>query len=101
MHWPDKLFLKLYCFFFAWLAFGQIFALTLPQVDAFVYYHTMIAFYKPSGLQYTLALCAAILTVASLFPVILYAFNAPRNRISLLKALFLARIVGDVLGHNY
>lgn len=101
MRWPKKLGIKLYCFFFIWIALGGIASLLLPETEAFTYYHTMIAFHKPHAIHHTLAILDAWMTIIAIIPLCLYAFNAPRWGAWFFQPLFFTRIIADIVGRNY
>ena len=101
MKWPKKLALKTYFFIYFFVVLGSGLSLIYPRTDIYTYYHIMGAFQPSSSVYYKLAIVSSCLTALSLVPLFLYAFLLPRTGIWFFKPLFFARILGDLLGHNY
>ncbi len=101
MKLPDNIFYKIYFFFFAWICLGDLSSLLAPSTDAYIYYHTMKALLPPSVSSYHYALLRAIVNLIALGTLFAVAFNKRQYATWFWRPLFMARIAGDVLGHNY
>lgn len=101
MRLPQRIFEKSYFFLFAWLCFGELLALLTPGQEAFIYYHSLMAFIPSAGLFYDLALGRALINLVCLLPLFLYSFSVKRDWTWFFRPLLIVRVVADIAGHNY
>ena len=97
----QRLGFKAYFFIFFLMVLGNGLSLLYPETAIYTYYHIISTFQPNSAIYYKLAIASTGLTALSLVPLFLYAFLLPRTGIWFFKPLFFARILGDLLGHNY
>ena len=97
----SPLFWKGYFFLWLWLSVGDFMGLISHRADTYLFYHTLMAFAPTMTFYYAAALCAAVLSVISLWPIYARAFAVPRSGFTFFKCVLALRLAADVCGHDY
>lgn len=90
-----------YFFVYLMASLSNLIALTTPDAKPFLFYQTLVAFTPIGIFWHAYALWAAILALASLWPLYARAFALPRTAGNLFKWIFILRVNADLFGHRY
>lgn len=98
---PPKLLWKCFFFFFTLKTLQEFASLFYTGSDAFIYYHTVLAFLPDTYYLYMIATTAIFIDLLCLAPFFGYAFDRPLKAERLWQILFFLRIAGELFGKRY
>jgi hypothetical protein len=90
-----------YCLLFASSSSGTLASLLNEQGQLFCYYQMLLALSPGAIFAYCCAICASIMNIISLWPLLCHTLDIPSSGKNALKLLLLLRIVLEIPAHNF
>ena len=101
MKFTDKWIWKLYFLIILTVYVGNVTSILNPQLEAYRYYHILIAFHKEYRLVFGLNVACAITNLTSLIPLFLYIFEIRWLPLRFWQWMMVCRVIFDLTGHAY
>ena len=90
-----------YCLLFAYSSSGTLASLLNEQGQLFCYYQVLLALSPDSAFAYSCSICAAIMNIVSLWPLLCHTLDISSSGKNALKILLLLRITLELPAHNF